>query len=258
MKTKNAFWIAAALLFVFFAQVLPAQAQDAPPELPPGVIANEQQLQQGWNLPYNPFVFALNVANYFGSYGQQTSASWTTETLWTWNNATSKWRFWSPQLTVAENAQYAQDKGYELLVDIQPGEGYWLLSKYNTNLPRIVGEPFVRTAENFAALPAGWNLIGGDGSPSQFNRAMNPTPVDQCMVPTGNFTTLWAWDAGAAKWIFYAPQLEALGGSATWDYTQAKGYYDGTYWQFQRVGQWVNIPPVKGPPVPRSDCYARG
>lgn len=184
----------------------------------------------------------LDVAGYFGSYDQQTGATWTVQTVWVWNNAASQWLFWSPQLSTDENKQYAAEKGFEVALQIEPGQGFWVNSWFNTSLPRIVGEQFVRTPAKYAALPPGWNIIGGDGSPSQFNLSVSPMLVGSCQIPTANFTTLWAWDTSSAMWIFYAPQLEAMGDAAVEDYANAKGYKNGMWFWFEHVGFWVNKP----------------
>jgi hypothetical protein len=58
-----------------------------------------------------------------------------------------------------------------------------------------------------------------------------------------NVTTLWAWDAAATKWYFYAPSLEASGGLI--NYTNNKGYLDFNTNQKRLapgVGFWVNTP----------------
>jgi hypothetical protein len=56
-------------------------------------------------------------------------------------------------------------------------------------------------------------------------------------------TTLWAWDNPTSRWYFYAPSLEAQGGTALSDYIATKGYIDFT--QANKTlgngtGFWVN------------------
>lgn len=246
---------------LLFAILPPAQAQTLPPQTPPAVIAVEQQVQYGWNLLYNQFKASLDVASTFGSYDQPTNATWTVQTIWTWDNITSTWGFWSPALTAAQNESYAQKKGYILATKIGPGQGYWLNSTYNTSLPRIVGEQFVMDSKNFGNLPDGWNITGGSGTPSQFNKRVNLMPVQSCVVPTQNFETLWAWDTSSAKWIFYAPKLEEAGGTAGSYHASANGYLDGTYWYLQAAGFWVNkIQLAQTPPSvgSKQSCTEKG
>ncbi|MDD2657902.1 MAG: hypothetical protein PHD04_04600 [Candidatus Pacebacteria bacterium] len=241
------------ILLFSLQSIFPAVAQTVtPPQTPPGVIAVQQSVQAGFNLLVNRFAFALDVANTFGSRDYPNDATWTTQTIWVWNTASSNWEFWSPQLTLEENANYAQEHGYGMATVINPGQGYWLNSAYNTSLPRIVGEEFQMTPEKFSSLPDGWNIVGVSGTPSQFNRAVDFSSGTSCVVPTGNFETLWAWEPGTSKWIFYAPKLEAMGGTVAADFATAHGYLDGTWWWLQFVGAWANkikfsqVPPTPG------------
>jgi hypothetical protein len=60
-----------------------------------------------------------------------------------------------------------------------------------------------------------------------------------------NLTSLWAWDNAAAQWTFYAPVLDAQGGSTLVDYLGANSYKDFTgsgKTLGNGVGIWVNRP----------------
>jgi hypothetical protein len=58
-------------------------------------------------------------------------------------------------------------------------------------------------------------------------------------------TSLWAWDSAQSKWLFYAPSLQAQGGSVLTDYANRQNYADflatgKTLGQGQ--GFWVRAP----------------
>jgi hypothetical protein len=58
-------------------------------------------------------------------------------------------------------------------------------------------------------------------------------------------TTLWAWDNVLSKWYFYAPSLQAQGGTMLSDYIGNNGYLDFTTARktlAPGVGFWVNRP----------------
>jgi hypothetical protein len=58
-------------------------------------------------------------------------------------------------------------------------------------------------------------------------------------------TSLWAWDANQANWYFYAPSLDAQGGSVLSEYISRSKYKDFTTngkTLGNGVGIWVNRP----------------
>lgn len=75
-----------------------------------------------------------------------------------------------------------------------------------------------------------------------FNSGLSSTPPAPG-VTASNITSLWAWDAPLSKWYFYAPNLEAQGGTALTDYITSKNYLDfGTKTLDPTMGFWVNTP----------------
>jgi hypothetical protein len=136
---------------------------------------------------------------------------------------------------------YATGKGYGVLSQIAPGEGYWVNAKVATELAAQTGSAFVLTA---AHLAPGWNLVatGQDVTPATFNRSLSETPPSPGVVPQ-NLTSLWAWDNPANGWYFYAPSLEVQGGTALTDFITSKGYRDFTLHNKtlgSGTGFWVN------------------
>jgi hypothetical protein len=204
-------------------------------------------LEQGFNLISNSLNLTVNVPGTFGN--QDAPVAGVTEnvvSVWKWNAVDGRWAFYSPQLTAAGIATFASSKGYDVMAAIDPGEGYWVNSIAPITLPAQTGTEFNWDEASFAALPSGFNLIthAATVTPSQFN--LDVTPGTPAGVPTGNFLTLWAWDAAAGNWYFYSPLLESSGGLAA-----VKAYADGkSYLHFQDYGKtlgigtgfWVNRP----------------
>ena len=65
----------------------------------------------------------------------------------------------------------------------------------------------------------------GRRNPRDFNSALAATPPQPGVTPQ-NFQSLWAWDATQSRWYFYAPSLDAQGGSAMADYIAGRGLLD--------------------------------
>lgn len=184
----------------------------------------------GWHLVANSVNGTLDVAAAFGDAEK-------VNTVWKWNAALSKWAFYTPALSGSALTDYAASKGYDLLTEINAGEGFWVNAKQFFAIQLPAGTNVVAT--DFAsggtkALGTGWSLIGvGEArTPSQFNAALGV-----------NLTTLWAWDNGISRWYFYAPSLDASGGLPA--YISSKSYLDfgiNNKTLGQGEGFWVNKP----------------
>lgn len=146
----------------------------------------------------------------------------------------STWAFYAPSLAAQGGsalADYVSTKGYELLMTIAAGEGFWVNTKQVTSVTVPSGSPIAIAALG-PTLVQGWNLaaLGEVASPKQF-----------CDAQSSGVTTLWAWDAVNANWYFYAPSLDASGGLDA--YVASKGYLDFTVTGKSLgvgVGFWVN------------------
>ena len=181
----------------------------------------------GWNLLGNGLGSAIGVAE----LGNATQL----DSVWKWQAATSRWAFYTPSMTAAELAAYAQSKGYDVLTAIGTNEGFWVNAKQAASLHSLTG-----TAEAVVVdtLPKGWSLLGsGVGkTPAEFNAGSTVQP---------GVTSLWAWDAAQKKWLFYAPSLVSQGGSALSDYLASKGYLDfaaSGRTLAPGTGFWINRP----------------
>jgi hypothetical protein len=77
---------------------------------------------------------------------------------------------------------------------------------------------------------------------------LSTTPPTAGQTPI-NLTSLWAWDTDQLNWYFYAPSLDAQGGSVLSDYISAKKYRDFNTSNMTlggavsgATGFWVNRP----------------
>ncbi|OGA03760.1 MAG: hypothetical protein A3H35_13370 [Betaproteobacteria bacterium RIFCSPLOWO2_02_FULL_62_17] len=203
-------------------------------------------LVTGFNLLGNSLNTTLDVMSIFGNQTSPTAVTNDIATVWKWDAANLKWQFHSPLLTTAANADYAASHNYDVLTSIAAGEGYWVNALTAMNLPPQSAAAFNWNSFSFANLPSGFNLIAhaGNVTPSQFNSNISVVPPTAGTIPTDNFATLWAWDAGNVTWFFYSPLLESSGGLAA-----VKSYADSHFFEhFQDfnkkidigVGFWVN------------------
>jgi hypothetical protein len=78
-------------------------------------------LQPNWNLVGYSDGAPVNVADVFSNATDVT-------TVWKWIPATSKWAFYSPSFADG-GAAYAASKGYDPLVTINNGDGFWVNAK---------------------------------------------------------------------------------------------------------------------------------
>lgn len=189
---------------------------------------------QGWNLLGNSQDQPIDVKTVFGDATTPTALSSQTTTVWAWDAAHTQWAFFSPSMTAAALASYAQSKSYLVLQTLQPKQGFWINAKSAGSLPALAGNPATVAATD---LVTGWNLVS-DGQnifPPAFNSRL--------VAASANLVTLWAWDAANSKWFFYSPSLDAQGGTALASYITAKGYLDFTASNRKLspgTGFWVN------------------
>ena len=92
-----------------------------------------------------------------------------------------------------------------------------------------------------------WKLLGSadNKTPSQLNQSLSTslTGVGKTIL------TIWAWDTSTTKWRFFAPTLEAQGGTALTDYISSHGYLSFNSAITAADGIWVNISAVPRLPV---------
>ncbi len=223
-----------------------------PSLLLPGLAsaATTINLTAGWNLVGNGDSTAIDVAARLNDQAKIT-------TVWKWNKVGNKWAFYAPSMAPDALVAYAQSKGYDVLASIAPKEGFWVNAVTAATLtdpmaaPPVLGAPAVTLAAS--DLNQGWNLMGSadNKNPSQLN-----TGLSSSLNAAGkSIVTVWAWDAPTSKWKFFAPALEAQGGTALASYITGKGYLAFSTAPSATDGFWMNIGPasVVVPPAPALD-----
>ena len=196
----------------------------------------------GWNLMGNSSVVPIDVATTLGDASKINS-------VWTWNKTASKWAFYAPSMTSSELSAYAQSNGYDVLSSIASKQGFWV----NAAIAFSVTSPWNNNAVLAAGdFKIGWNLVGGAGTttPSQLNQSLQASlnGIGQ------DITAMWAWDSTSSTWRFFAPSLEAQGGTALSDYIATYGYKPFITGISSSDGVWVNTSytaPYSVPVVPR-------
>ncbi len=217
-------------------------------------------LVSGWNLVGNPLLSPIIMLARFGSADAPVAGvTGSVVTVWKWLPAQAQWAFYAPSMTAANLAAYASKKGYAVLEQIAPGEGYWVNTKAELSLPDRTGLSV--SSLPIAPLPSGWSLLGVGAealTPAAFDKALSTGVIsglslifttESWRISNGlaavpSLKTLWSWDAASAKWRFFAPSLALQGGTALSDYATSKGYqpYDLAEHLYLPVGAgfWVN------------------
>lgn len=86
------------------------------------------QINSGWNLVST--AVAIDGLKYlFGDADTPSSISSGVITVWSWDNANSRWNFFAPSMTAQQVSDYAQTKGYGVLTSIAKGQGFWINAK---------------------------------------------------------------------------------------------------------------------------------
>ena len=203
---------------------------------PTGGTGVPLNLNPGWNLLGNSSAMPIDVAVTFGDATKITS-------VWKWIQSASTWAFYAPSMSTSAMTAYAQGKGYNVLTSIAPKEGFWVNATAGAALSGPTASA-VTLAET--DLQAGWNLVGSadNKTPSQLNQGLSSglNAAGKAIV------TAWAWDAPNAAWKFYAPALEAQGGTALADYITGKGYLQFGAALSASDGFWVNVGAVTPTP----------
>ena len=190
----------------------------------------------GWNLLGNPINQSIAVASKFGDANKVSS-------VWKWDTVKANWQFYTPGLDATSLQSYVTSQGYGVLVEISPGDGYWVQAKVQADLGSMCGSSINLRQ---SSLSSGWNLVSTASpiSAREFNLTLSTTPPTAGQVPI-NMTSLWAWDANQANWYFYAPSLDAQGGSVLSEYISSKTYKDfnnNGKTVGNGIGIWVNRP----------------
>ena len=131
---------------------------------------------------------------------------------------------------------YADGKGYGVLSVVAPGEGFWVNAKTATTLTAMSGAPFNLSSAN---LVKGWNLVatGDEITPT----VLSSNLANSLKMSKQSISTVWAWDAPSSTWKFFAPKLEAQGGTILSNYIISKGYKAFSTAIAATEGFWMNV-----------------
>jgi alpha-tubulin suppressor-like RCC1 family protein len=201
-----------------------------------GTLSVALSVLPGWNLLGNPVNQSIAVTTQFGDPAKVTS-------VWKWDSNAAKWQFYTPDMSTAALQSYASSKGYAVLSEIQAGDGFWVNAKAQADFGNLSG-----TAINLrqSSLADDWNLVSTASTitAKDFNLSLSTTPPTTGQVPI-NMTSLWAWDTATSRWYFYAPTLDAQGGSALTSYINSQNYVgfgNSAKTLGNGVGFWVKRP----------------
>ncbi len=197
----------------------------------------------GWNLAGNSIQAPITVASTFNDSAKVASVwKWVTSGI-TAGLTYPTWAYYSPE-QVDHGQAYAASKGYDFITMISAGEGFWI----NANVPFTVRLTLgtAVASSSLQNMSSGWHLVstGTTETPSSFNTGLSTSSPPAGIVPT-NIKSLWVWDNSQSKWYFYAPGLEAKGGTALSDFITANGYLNFTTagkTLGAGIGFWVNRP----------------
>lgn len=191
--------------------------------------ATALSLTTGWNLLGNGGAAPIDVASTFGDAAKFTS-------VWKWNSNAGVWAFYAPSLGSAELTLYAQSRAYDVLTSIEPKEGFWVQAQANVTLG---GPETGATTLTALDLRPGWNLVASadNKTPAQLNQGLSGS----LQAANKTMVTAWAWDAPTAQWKFYAPTLDAQGGTVLSDYMASKRYLPFDTAPAATEGFWLNI-----------------
>ena len=156
--------------------------------------------------------------------------------VWSWDNGTAKWRYYSPTMGSTELAAYLANEGFLSLSELFPTQGFWVNAKASFVLNSAANPGQALSA---SSLNLGWNLVGGSGKISA--STLSQTLSGPLGTAGKELSSLWAWDKTAATWKFFSPSLELQGGTALTDFISANGYKQFSAELAETEGIWVNI-----------------
>jgi hypothetical protein len=88
--------------------------------------AADMQIANGWSLVGYTGGTTVKVETIFGTVATNDIPNVTSNITSVWKWVNGGWQFWTPAMTSTDLASYATGKGYQVLTDLQPGDGYWI------------------------------------------------------------------------------------------------------------------------------------
>lgn len=103
--------------------------------------AADMQIANGWSLVGYAGGTSVKVNAIFGTVSANSIPNVTSNITSVWKWVNDGWQFWTPAMTATELASYALSKGYRVLTDLQPGDGYWINAKSAITLNDFAASP---------------------------------------------------------------------------------------------------------------------
>ncbi len=185
-------------------------------------VTQEVKVSNGWNLhgavtgtPLFPWPTFGNLVDNDPTNGVWWNIGGLTENIvsvWKWNAEAYKWEFYSPRLDSTTMAGYAQNHGIGVLSVINPGEGFWILSKGETWMYQsgYLADDLITTWGLGGGVKNGWNLLAVPVGMTveEFAGLFDQNPPAPGVIPgVDKIMSVWGWDSAAGKWKFYSPQM---------------------------------------------------
>ena len=206
--------ILAALFILIFSS--PSPAKDI-----------QINLVKGWNLVNSPLKPAdTSVSGIIGPVKEKIAS------LWKWEN--DKWAVYLPGYT-DYGAAYAVQKGFTLLQEINPGEGFWVNADTQETFSLNISGTYMD--DSTLSGTKGWNLVG-------LKTDQGTTVSDLFSSVADKLVSVWAWvDNQWSVYLFGA-------GQDTEEYAAQKGFTVLSQITPTR-GFWINAEqdPGKFPPL---------
>ena len=161
--------------------------------------AADMSIPLGWSLVGYSGGISSKVDLIFGSANNNNIPNVTSNIVTVWKWSGTGWYFWTPSLTPSELAIYAANKGYQVLTDLFPGDGYWI----NANAPVVLNDFGVNTGKvgTFDTLRKVDNLCHG--------YTFNPNKSTLAVALVGTQLTLTEDDFFDGRCIYTAPSISS-------------------------------------------------
>lgn len=164
-------------------------------------------LASGWNLLSLPVVSTDSSVEVVLSEIKEDIAS-----AWKWENG--KRAVYLPSFTLKQLNDYITSKGFEILFNIECGEGFWVNSNTDQDLTVSGTQPL----DSSHFLSSGWNLIG---------LKSNETKSISTVISSNenNIASIWKWINPPGKWAVYLPKDDSDKGlTETQEYATSKAF----------------------------------
>jgi hypothetical protein len=155
------------------------------------------QIANGWSLVGYTGGTTVKVETIFGTVAANNIPNVTSNITSVWKWVNGGWQFWTPAMTSTELASYATSKGYQVLTDLQPGDGYWINAKSSI------------TFNDFAAAPTKLGIFETlrKVDSNCHGYTFNPNDADLTVALTGNQLSITEDDFFDKRCVYTASSI---------------------------------------------------